>query len=303
MASKDIGLRFERLLFASAPLTLVAFFVLGIALATTSDDENSKAICFSAYAKEITARPAVLQRTWREALPVTRDSYWGAEYRYLLMMALIQTRPSSCYAVLSTELEKRYREPPEKISEKLEIEARESVKRPTILKVIELPDTASFELLGNKVKVELTVLARAAQFVLAPILILWLGSIYSTRYRETVLIANAKSIDQIFPHIVNQYPVGKIAEPLKRSFFAPYARTFAAGVYAVTRIGLLLLFVAPPVAAYLYSLYLLRIEEWEIFFGVFGIVVCIFTFMALLIELYPWHAKKIFPFPANWHPK
>ena len=57
---------------------------------------------------------------------------------------------------------------------------------------------------------------------------------------------------------------------------------------------LLLIFVAPPVSAYLVSLYFLRLADFEIMFISLGGVVFLFAMAACFVELHPWHLFKVF---------
>lgn len=89
------------------------------------------------------------------------------------------------------------------------------------------------------------------QLAIAPIMVLWLGSLYQTRYRESLLIESAKTVSEIFPHVINAYPsIHPITQyPLSRKRFRilqyfPHINSF---LYTWWRVFLVAVFVAPSV--------------------------------------------------------
>jgi hypothetical protein len=93
------------------------------------------------------------------------------------------------------------------------------------------------------------------------------------------------------------YPAFDQPSPKKRNIFAPYAKSVVCFLYAAVRIGLLSIFILPPVLAYLYSLYLVSTERSAIVYGIAGFVVFIFSFTTIIAEFLPMHYGKVFPDP------
>jgi hypothetical protein len=298
MSGANSGKRYERLLFASAPLAFVAIFILVVAVASGNPRENELAACHEAFASELSSRAAVLNYSWKVSQPPTKSEYWGAEYRYLVTLALLETKPQRCYSILQHEIESKYRMPPDRAITYFREQARQITTQPLSFQGVAIPEQATIDLLGNKLKISVVVLARIAQLVLAPILLLWLGSLYNTRQRESISINNAASIENVFPHIINVYMVGKLPENRKRSWASLYFPSFSFYVYALIRISLLLIFVAPTVVAYLYGLYLLRLDEFENLFIGISVLVAIFTISTISVEFFPWNLRKKFNSPS-----
>ena len=143
-------------------------------------------------------------------------------------------------------------------------------------------------------------LARVMQVVLAPLLLLWLGSLYNTRHRESLLIGRMKDVSALYPHLINVYPVvlrGNTAwdPPRKKSWSKYVLLVFGMpAIYALIRIALLLIFVGPPVAFYWLSIFLVGETAYSPFFLGMGVVVFLFTMAVLICELLPWHVSKKF---------
>ena len=100
---------------------------------------------------------------------------------------------------------------------------------------------------GTEIVLELVTLARALQIALGPILILWLGSLYNTRHRESLYIGKSTDIRQVFPHLINVYPVGVILPELRRRSWIGYYRPAGLAVlFWTVRAALVSLFIGPP---------------------------------------------------------
>jgi len=300
MESESYGLRYERLLLFAAPLTAAAFVVLAVALASATQADRIKASCYETAAEEIESKISILASQWELAKPV-KAGYWGGDYRLAFQKLFIHRfLGTQCYAILNDEVDRRYREPPGAIAQKLRADAASLRAQPLKLYGIDMPDRASFVFGESKVSVDLLTFTRALQIVLFPLLLLWLGSLYNTRYREGILNYGKRDISQIFPHVLNVYPVGKYREPRKRDAFAPYRPRIDAFIFTSVRVGLLSLFIGPAVGAYLASLWLLSEAKYLPAFGVTGLTVMIFLLMNYLGEFWPWHFNKVFPPPAGW---
>lgn len=300
MLEIELGRRYERLLFASAPVSLIAVFVLLVAIANAGPGPLGKASCYERYAKAIEARYDALKGPWEKAKPKPKDILISGEYQLQLKYALIDsTLGSSCYLQLKTEVDERALASPEIVVKRLRDEAIELRRMPITLSGVQLPSSTKFELFGNPLTVQTTELVQAVQVALAPVFLLWLGSLYTTRYRETLRIASTRSISEVFPHIVNMYPVGRLPVPKRRSWAAYFAPLLISIAYALTRISLLSIFIGPPIAAYGLSIFFLFTNEWWQLWIALGIFIGAFLFSLVAIEFAPWHLGKVYPQDAG----
>jgi len=295
MLEIELGRRYERLLFASAPISALAIFVFLVAYAATTGGARDVARCYERFAEMVYEQKGTLTEEWSKAQPMTKSPTWGFRYKYELSRLTVDLIPSTCYRTITSELDGRYRADPESIATKLRADAAEIRKEPLVLSGVEVPSFTKLELFGNPVNIETTKLAEALQVVLAPIILLWLGNLYTTRYRETLRIARTRSISEVFPHIINMYPVGRLNEPRRRSWLAYMAPWAVALVYALTRLFLLLVFVAPPLIVYASGVWLLT--ELEGVFPWLGLaaLLSMFTLIIVFLEFMPWHFMKSYP--------
>ena len=117
-------------------------------------------------------------------------------------------------------------------------------------------------MLGTNIKISLESLTALIQVSLTPVLIIWLGSLYNTRYRETLLIGKTNSVVAVFPHLINVYPAIDIPTLKKRIRIAYWIspNQLVQAMYALTRVCLIAFVITPAVGCYLASLFLLPIE-------------------------------------------
>ncbi len=151
-------------------------------------------------------------------------------------------------------------------------------------------------------KFELLTLVRVMQVVLGPVLLLWLGCLYNTRHRETLYIARMSDVRQLYPHLINVYPLGwrdagSSKLPRKKSWLNyGLDRYGVPGSYVIVRLMLLSCFVGPPVAFYSFSLFRLALGPTP-YAGSFiatGALVLVFALGCAMCELLPWHLNKRF---------
>ena len=304
MSAAALGRRYERLLFLAAPLSLLCLILLFVALATTSLQERVTAACFSSAANAIDAKQAELQDSFKGVTPPRSGLPADRSYKLALGEVLIYAfLGSDCYRILTEQVERRYLQDPKTIAAALRQEASRLAAGPITFRGIELPEKATISLFGTDIKIELMTFVQLLQAGLAPLLLLWLGSLYATRYRESLFVGSAKSISEIFPHIVNMYPAVRYPQPRRRSYFQPFLPHIFNLLYALVRIGLLMIFVAPTAIAYIFGLILLENTDFRILFLGLGTVVGLFTFGLVLAELLPWHYTKTFPGPPLVRPK
>ncbi|OOG52132.1 hypothetical protein B0E49_13290 [Polaromonas sp. C04] len=186
--------------------------------------------------------------------------------------------------------------PPTEIVARLQSEANELTKGPLEFYGIEIPEKITIGVLGTNVKIGLEQLTALLLMILGPLLVLWLGSIYQTRYRETRLTYSAKNIWQVFPHSVNMYPVGVFPELRKTNWAAYHSPKLVAATFFLLRCGFVFICVAPPISAYLLSLYYTGSYDSPYFllYGFAGFAVFGLASLTLLVEAMPWHVMKTF---------
>lgn len=93
------------------------------------------------------------------------------------------------------------------------------------------------------------------------------------------------------------YPALRYPEPKRRSRFEPYFRHLFAAVYAIVRVSLMLMFIAPAVVAYLAGVFLLNDGQYYSILIGLAVLVGLFAAAVLVSEVFPWHIGKTFPGP------
>lgn len=299
MTSDQLGRRYERLLFLSGPLTLVAAMVLLVAFSSTTQNERVLAKCLEVAVKTLQDDKGKLDTHWNAYVEERKKSkYFVNNYRYELTMAWISPGISSgCYEEVKPLLEQGADTPPGKLIEEFGTRISQLRATPLQFRGIEIPEKAEVPVLGTNIKIRLESLTALLQLSLAPVLIIWLGSLYNTRYRESLLVGKANDTAAVFPHLINVYPAVDIPTLRKRSrlaYWIPPTQIVRA-MYSLTRVGLIAFVISPAIACYLASLVLLPIEgiAWLSFLS--GALVLLFALSVVIVELLPWHAAKIFP--------
>jgi len=179
-----------------APLTLAALVVLFIAIASESQKDRVQARCLQLAADVLTQRESQLNSLWEKAKPI-KSGYWGGDYKLEITTAWIYELHvgSECYKLMEQQTESRYRASPAEIISKLRQDATALNATPLQFYGVDLPDRATINFFGTVISIGLMTFTQILQIALAPLLILWLGSLYNTRYRETRLIGTADSGD------------------------------------------------------------------------------------------------------------
>lgn len=298
MLTINLGRRYERLLFAAAPLCFFSMILLFIAIASTTQKDRVTAQCYEQEAVVINKNESSLEKEWLKAQPVTKDSTWAPWYRLdLVMSATDSSTTTDCFQIINAEMDERYRNSPADIAIKLDQDAAVLNAKPLALYGVEIPEKSTINIFGIGINISLTTLSRIIQITLAPLLILWLGSLYNTRYREAIEIGEAEKLSEIFPHVINVYPVTRFPNPRKRNYLTRYFRTFNALMYTLTRVALLGVFVVPTVVAYDLSLYMLHSDAYTFLLFLAGFLVSTSTLTVIVVEFMPWHYNKIFSWP------
>ena len=161
---------------------------------------------------------------------------------------------------------------------------------------VELPDHATLSVLGTPLRMELLAFTQWLQFALAPVLVLWLGSLYHTRRRECYFIKRMRDVRQLFPHVVNIYPQGEMPPLRKRNRLAYFVRrSVPYFFFPLVRALILAFFIGAPIVTYLTSLVLMVPGDRP------SLALVIFTLLVFLLiaivltEFMPGHIGKEFP--------
>lgn len=301
MTASSMGRRFERLLFFAGPLAVASLLVVFVALASDQQEERKRARCLRSVADAINLNEGDLESA-RQGRRVVIGGKETTDYWLALRLVLIpwEVHNSGCVQHFPPFDIKEKILAPKALMEKTKKEAAALDTRPLSLYGIELPEKATLSVFGTPLKMDLTTLVRVMQIALGPMLILWLSSMYQTRHRESLLIGRMRDVSTLYPHLINIYPVvmrGDSAweRPRKKSWSKFLLLKFGVpGVYALTRIALLSVFVGPPVSFYVLGVYLLRGDAYSTVFLTIGVVVSIFAFATGLCEFLPWHVQKRF---------
>lgn len=298
MIAVALGKRYERLLFFTAPISLAAMIVCFVAIATSTQKERIDARCYTNAANVFEKNSKQLTDYWDSN--TNKNEIWFLEYKLELEKIWIYgSNFDSCYQFIDNDISKIYKKSPIDIVASWKTRASALLKAPLSVYGVSLPEDATINLYATKITIGLVVLTRALQIILLPVLLLWLGSLYSTRYRESLTTARAQSLAEVFPHVINMYPAFDQVSPRKRNRLAPYAKPTACTLYAMVRVALLSVFLLPPVGIYLYSLVLVATEDTAIVYGIAGVLVSLFCLTTILAEFSPTHFLKVFPDPRS----
>ena len=310
-----LGKRIERLLMLAGPLAFFCLLFLFISYSNTAQIETQivERLRFAADAvfeniSELENKYKLIKQAPKNLQDFNRTAY-NFQLKNIVLQADRSTRSLSSlggYAAYSETISPRIvskgDQPPRQFVISLIEEAEKLRKtRPTSLG-IELPEKAKISVFGTDINIETSTYLTLMQVSLAPVLILWLGSIYVTRYRESLLIKDAKSISDLFPHIINIYPIGKIPDLKKRSWIKYYSRYLIFLIYFLLRVLFLLIFIGVPVTAYVGGSYLQFNIDSNIYPMLLGALVALISCPLILVKLLPFHFVKIFndhSYPIN----
>ncbi|MBS0436868.1 MAG: hypothetical protein JSR75_18605 [Proteobacteria bacterium] len=269
--------------------------------AKLSGDSAAAAINSAAAAAAIAAAEAAAaagdKRLNNNPTPATQFES-DIELRHALVKLLIPAElPRGCFNFGSQFIWDMSIQTPTALIQSLRDKAQE-LKLPRAIRDsgVELPDHATLNIFGTPLRMDLLVFTQWLQLALAPVMALWLGSLYQTRRRECYYIKRMRDIRQLFPHILNVYPQGKLPSLRKRNRAVYLVR--AAIPYFVFPFGRLLIlafFVGAPTLTYLMSLFLMAPADQP---NLSPLILLILIFLLLAIaftEFMPGHVGKDFP--------
>lgn len=300
MSAIELGKRYERLLMSSAPLAIAAAFLLFSSMASKDQKTITLGRCYEVAAQMIAANRKDLQSNWKE---------WEAKrgrkdrlivynpYEFALGRAWIRPSLYKDCEVLTPEVTASINTAPEELESKWIADSKRYKDAPIEMNGVTIESQTEISILGTKVRVRLSTLTTALQFAIGPLLLLWLGSLYNTRFRESIHNARSSSLIYVYPHLMNMYPSFSIPSLRKRARVALWIspRNAAAVVYTIFRMFLVCVVLAPTVVLYVWSLALIPIESMGLAHLILGILVCLFALAVVMVEAMPWHWSKVFP--------
>ena len=161
---------------------------------------------------------------------------------------------------------------------------------------IDVPDHTTVNIFGTNIGVELSTVVQAVQIVLAPILVIWIGSLYTTRFREVISIAAKPDITQTFPHILNIYST-QTHEVEGKVKFVRYLNSVRKKSYIPLRIALTSLFLCPPIVAYAMGMYYSPLFRSSILSVVTIVAISLFGLGVLYLEA--WSGRRLTSFSKS----
>lgn len=310
MQTEVLGKRYERLLFFAAPITLAAAMVALASIGSATLEDRIRARCHAATVRLLEPLKDQLILLWKIAsIKDGKKDIWMPSpsleaYRNSLVEPLkgggidiscFGDKVGFFYAINQKNLKDNS---PDLIISKFKSEGIELESRPLVMYGVELQSSTTYDLIGAKVKVQLSTLVQIAHGVLFPIFLIWLGSIYATRYRETFAIHRAASVVDVYPHVVNVYVVKPNSSRLRKESISYEKLKGACIFYGLLRLFYAGLIIAPPVVAYIYALVITYTDQ-SLIAGLMTMVcvitVIIFTLFAIFVEVAGWHLYKWFP--------
>ena len=305
MNLSTLGKRYERLLFLSAMLSVICITTMLIAVALTTQQERFLANCMRIANNTVTQNEELLSKKWNEyQTPSKKNVLAKSDYEYALIHIWIRPGINShCYEEIKEFFKANGNISPKALIEKLFLESKKLENSTLKIKAVEIPNIAKITLLGSDINITIEALINIIQIAIAPILLLWLGSLYNTRYRETKLISKASNITNIYPHLINIYAVGntyKLAPRKWSKLLYIFPQNVQIGfMYSLVRSFLVIFIVIPAVTTYLYSLFILPINDNYLISFIIGLWIAITTLVVILTEYATWHVYKIFHMPSE----
>jgi len=138
-------------------------------------------------------------------------------------------------------------------------EQKKLASKPVLVWGIETPIVLPVQYGKAEYQVPASVIAYSLLIALAPVLVIWLGSLYITRQRELMAIRTLEDYRQAFPHVLNILPVVFLSFPWiwdKRLIRPRQKRAeeeFNRIVSSILRTLILLMFIVPMIGMYCYS--------------------------------------------------
>lgn len=280
------GVRFERLLFWAAPITLAAIAVFITTLGYNTQEDRVLAKCLESASYLIEGNEEKLSRAWRLYGPHKNNKSSSDIYIYEkdVKLTLITREQVSCFEYTIHNKDLDLGKPPAELTQNFRSKAKSLNAKPIVMYGIEIPERATLSLAGTKIQISMVTFIQALQISLAPVLLLWLGSLYHTRLREIILCNEHDNLVSVHPHVINVYPVGHYPALRKRNFWKKHTPKLIGAFYLFLRLCLLGIFVIPPVALYIGSLTYHPIFGYWILNVIIGISLATYSVSCFALE-------------------
>lgn len=299
MSLQKLGLRYERLLILSAPISLACILVTFVAIASDAATYKQKAACFDQALAFLESNKNELKEFWEEREMIGNVMFANKYVSETSIRSIGKIDYGCDRDILRQNTNTALS--PEKFSEFLKTQLdkirAESEARPVRSYGIEIPQKATISIGGIAITTNIVTAAQAMQLILMPILLLWLGSLFTTRYRETILIESAKTIYDLHPHAMNLYLNSEIPQIRKKSWCSYYGIIIIRYFPTIFRVFVLSIFILPPTIFYCFSLFFLGAIDYVWISIISGTLVSLFSLVNLIGELQAWHSGKTFPGP------
>jgi hypothetical protein len=275
------GRRLERLLLFSAPILLASSIVLLFTVASTAQIERKQGMCLEVATKALSGRfmelgaisdyiDTFVEEEWNKRTDV---SAWCMGFiRFRLRDAKSKKEHPMNTIIAFTE------------------ESKALLAKPISVIGITIPQQAKIEVLGAEMLVPTEHVISLLKAALYPAMILWLGSLFTTRRRELMSISKAKSLDNTFPHIINLFPVVEHRTTPRKYKRVRFNELLAARILtAALRVLLVATIVGFPAALYAASIVYSANGglQQNLYFAIIAGGVAALAFIVIILELLP----------------
>ncbi|WP_219268014.1 hypothetical protein [Pseudomonas sp. Xaverov 259] len=281
------GIRYERLLFWAAPITLAACAVFVSTVGYNTYEDRVAANCFDSSADVIKANLKELSEQWNEVrleqIRIKSRGLLSINYKTAVAKKLIFGTETGCWRKIDIT-EYSYDRDPVLVIKDMQSLASDLRKQPIKMYGIEIPDVAVIGLAGTKIQIAMANFIQALQIALAPIMLLWLGSLYHTRFREITAFKTHDNILNVHPHVINVFPVGYYPDLRKKNWLKSRMPYLWGAYFFSIRSSLVLCFIAPAAGFYVASLFYQPIFGYWILNVFAGLGVSAYAFGVVIIE-------------------
>jgi hypothetical protein len=206
-------------------------------------------------------------------------------------------RNSGCWDTLKALEDKIYRDHPDDLMVFLDSEVKKVDYNSLSYYGVDIPDKATVGVFGTKIKIGFRVFIQSLQVALVPILVIWIGSIYQTRFRELQTVVKADDVSLTFPHIINMYPIGYFPSMRKKNFLARHADKIWGFFYLIIRWVYVSIVIVPPIVFFLAGLYYASLLNSQfapaILWFIIGLFVAMLGLGVFVVEFFAFY--KVFP--------
>ncbi len=177
--------------------------------------------------------------------------------------------------------------------------------RGTKLLNVEVPSLIKIQMGGGEYQLPIQLVSASLTILLAPLLLLWVGALYVTRYREIFLILTTSNVGETFPHVLNILPATLNKAATKRHNYR-LARGLAIYSALAARLFLVFLFLGGLLVPYIYGVssflelqgdvFSEELTIWHICFAIALFIVAIQSLGLVFLEFFLALSKKSYNF-------